>query len=77
MNLRAMVAVANRAKRVIDDRGGTERLKQDAERLRAIANGPGTPQEKAKAAGEALKAKPASDPDAPGDAPPPPAPPAA
>jgi hypothetical protein len=47
--------LANRAKRVIDDRGGTERLKQDAERLRGIATGPGTAKDKAKAAGEALK----------------------
>jgi hypothetical protein len=52
MNLKRM---ADKAKRVIDERGGTEQLKQDAERLRGIATGPGTAKEKAKAAGEALK----------------------
>jgi hypothetical protein len=50
MNFKRM---ADRAKRVIDDRGGTDQLKRDAERLRGIATGPGTTKEKAKAAGEA------------------------
>lgn len=63
MNIRTMVALANKAKEVIEERGGTERLRQDAERLRDIASGPGTPQEKAKAAGDALKAKDAPAPD--------------
>ncbi len=57
MNIRTLAALANKAKDVIDERGGTDRLKADAERLRAIATGPGTPQEKAKAAGDALKEK--------------------
>ena len=52
MNFKRM---ADKAKRLIDDRGGTDQLKQDAERLRGIATGPGTAKEKAKAAGEALK----------------------
>ena len=52
MNFKRM---ADKAKRLIDDRGGTDKLKQDAERLRNIATGPGTAKEKAKAAGEALK----------------------
>jgi hypothetical protein len=52
MNFKRM---ADRAKRVIEDRGGTEQLKHDAERLRGIATGPGTAKDKAKAAGEALK----------------------
>jgi hypothetical protein len=52
MNLKRM---ADKAKRVIDDRGGTDQLKYDAQRLRGIATGPGTAKEKAKAAGEALK----------------------
>lgn len=47
--------MADKAKRVIEDRGGTEQLKHDAERLRGIATGPGTAKDKAKAAGEALK----------------------
>lgn len=47
--------LADTAKRAIDDRGGTERLKQDAERLRGIASGPGTTKDKAKRAGDVLK----------------------
>lgn len=43
------------AKQTIDARGGTERLKQDAERLKGIATGPGTAKEKTKAGSEALK----------------------
>ncbi len=47
--------LTDRAKQVIDERGGTERLKKDAERLRAIATGPGSARDKAKAAADALK----------------------
>lgn len=47
--------MADKAKQAIDDRGGTERLKQEAERLRDIATGPGTAKDKSKAAGDALK----------------------
>ena len=47
--------LTDKAKRTLDERGGTERLKQDAERLRNIASGPGSARDKAKAAGEALK----------------------
>lgn len=47
--------LADKAKQTIDARGGTERLKQDAERLKGIATGPGTAKEKAKAGGDALR----------------------
>lgn len=47
--------MADKAKRVIDERGGTEQLRRDADRLRGIATGPGTAKQKAKAAGEAFK----------------------
>ena len=50
-----------RAKKVVEDRGGTDALKKDAEEVAAVAKGPGGPGDKAKAAGEALK-----DPGAPG-----------
>lgn len=43
------------AKRQIDKRGGTEALKQDADRLRNIAKGPGSAGDKAKRAADALK----------------------
>jgi hypothetical protein len=57
--------LADKAKKAIDDRGGTDRLKQDADRLRDIATGPGTVKEKAKAAGDALKETPARPEDGP------------
>lgn len=47
--------LADKAKKTLDERGGTERLKQDAERLRHIATGPGSAKDKAKAATDALK----------------------
>ncbi|HYF28509.1 MAG TPA: hypothetical protein VD931_22400 [Baekduia sp.] len=47
--------LTKRAKQVIDQRGGTEALKKDAEELREIAKGKGTLQDKAKRAAEALK----------------------
>ena len=45
----------NRAKRIVDQRGGTDALKEDAQELKDIASGKGTTQEKAKRAAEALK----------------------
>jgi hypothetical protein len=53
-----------RAKKVVEDRGGTDALKKDAEEVAAVAKGPGSLSDKAKAAGEALK-----DPGAPGGEP--------
>lgn len=53
--------LVNKAKKVVDQRGGTDALKQDAEELKDIARGRGTAQDKAKRAAEALK-----DPGAPG-----------
>jgi hypothetical protein len=44
-----------RAKKVVDDRGGTEALKEDARELSDIAKGRGSAGDKAKAAAEALK----------------------
>lgn len=45
----------NRAKRIVDQRGGTDALKEDAQELKDIASGKGTTQDKAKRAAEALK----------------------
>jgi hypothetical protein len=53
--------LVNKAKKVVDQRGGTDALKQDAEELKDIARGRGTTQDKAKRAAEALQ-----DPGAPG-----------
>ena len=47
--------VADRAREVIDQRGGPESLKEDADELRNIAEGPGTLGDKAKQAAEALR----------------------
>jgi hypothetical protein len=52
MDLRRLSA---RAKDLVEKRGGTESLKQDAEQLKAIAKGKGSLSDKAKAAATALK----------------------
>jgi hypothetical protein len=52
VNLRRL---ANQAKKLVDKRGGTDALKEDAEELKEIAKGEGTIKEKGKAAGKALK----------------------
>ncbi len=52
MNLRSLT---NKAKQIVNRRGGSAALKQDAQELRDIARGPGTVGEKAKAAGQALR----------------------
>ena len=53
--------LADQAKKLVDKRGGTDALKDDAEELKDIATGKGSVKDKAKAAGEAMK-----DPGAPG-----------
>ena len=58
--------LADQAKKVVDKRGGTDALKEDAEELKEIAKGKGSMKDKAKAAGEAIK-----DPGAPGEGKPP------
>jgi hypothetical protein len=55
-------SLADRAKKVVDKRGGTGALKEDAEELKDIAGGKGSLKDKGKAAGEAIK-----DPGAPGE----------
>jgi hypothetical protein len=47
--------VADQARLVINKRGGTESLKEDADELRDIAEGPGTLSDKAKRAAEAVR----------------------
>ena len=53
--------LVNRAKQVVEKRGGTGALKEDAQELKDIASSKGSTQDKAKRAAEALK-----DPGAPG-----------
>jgi hypothetical protein len=50
-----------RTKRAVEERGGADALKEDAEELAAVAKGRGSAADKAKAAAEAIK-----DPGAPG-----------
>ena len=52
-----------RAKQLIDRRGGTDSLKEDAQELKDIAKGPGSLSDKAKRAGGALKEPGAKGPD--------------
>ncbi len=47
--------LADQAKKIVDKRGGTDALKEDAEELKGIAKGKGSLKEKAKAAGEAIR----------------------
>jgi hypothetical protein len=59
VNLRRLT---DQAKKIVNKRGGTEALKEDADELKDIATGKGSMKDKAKAAGEAVK-----DPGAPGE----------
>ena len=54
--------LTDQAKKLIDDRGGMDALKEDAMELKDIATGEGSLTDKAKAAVEAVK-----DPGAPGE----------
>jgi len=47
--------LGQQAKSLVDKRGGTESLKEDASELREIAKGPGSLTDKAKAAAGAIK----------------------
>ena len=47
--------LSERAKGLVEKRGGTESLKEDADELKGIATGQGSLTDKAKAAMEALK----------------------
>ena len=68
--------LSQQAKRLVDRRGGSKSLKEDADELRDIARGEGSLSDKAKAAADAIKEPGAKEPDAKRpDAPPPAAPP--
>jgi hypothetical protein len=58
--------ITDQAKKLVERRGGTDALKEDAEELKDIAKGEGSVKDKAKAAGEAIK-----DPGKPGEEQPP------
>jgi hypothetical protein len=47
--------LTDQAKKLVDKRGGTDALKEDADELKDIAKGEGSMKDKAKAAGEAIK----------------------
>jgi hypothetical protein len=52
VNLRRLT---DRAKKLVEKRGGTDALKEDAEELKDIAKGEGSLKDKAKAAADAVK----------------------
>ncbi len=47
--------LTNRAKDIVEKRGGTDSVKEDAAELKDIASGKGALKDKAKAAAEAIK----------------------
>jgi hypothetical protein len=55
VSFKNLSTLANKAKEVVEQRGGADSLKEDAEQLKGIAKGPGSLTDKAKAAAEALK----------------------
>jgi hypothetical protein len=67
--------LSQQAKRLIDRRGGSKSLKEDADELRDIARGEGSLSDKAKAAADAIKEPGAKEPEAPPPAAPPQPPP--
>jgi hypothetical protein len=73
MDLRRLT---NRAKNVVNRRGGTDALKDDLNELKDIAKGKGSVKDKAKAAADALKDPGKADEPAAAEAPAPAAPPA-
>lgn len=54
----------NKGKKVVDERGGVESLKEDAQELAGIAKGKGSLTDKAKEAAEAVKEPGTNEPDA-------------
>lgn len=52
MNLKSLF---NKAKKTVDDRGGVQALKEDAEELKDVAKGKGSLTDKAKGAAAAIK----------------------
>jgi hypothetical protein len=60
VNLRRLT---DQAKKIVEKRGGTDALKEDADELKDIAKGKGGLKDKAKAAGKALKDPGAEGPD--------------
>jgi hypothetical protein len=57
--------LTDQAKKLVDKRGGTDALKEDAEELKDVAKSKGSLKDKAKAAGEAIKDPGAKGPDEP------------
>jgi hypothetical protein len=52
VNLRRLT---DQAKKLVERRGGTDSVKEDADELKDVAKGEGSLKDKAKAAGEAIK----------------------
>jgi hypothetical protein len=61
MDLKSMF---NKGKKIVDERGGVESLKEDAQELEGIAKGKGSLADKAKEAADAVKEPGSNQPDA-------------
>jgi DNA-binding transcriptional regulator GbsR (MarR family) len=55
VNFRNLKKVAEKAKQTVEERGGTEAIKEDAEELKRIAKEKGSVTDKAKKAAKAVK----------------------
>ena len=58
VNFRKLSARAQKAKEAIDQQGGSDALKEKAEKVKGIAKGGGSVSEKAKAAAQVAREKP-------------------
>jgi hypothetical protein len=58
VNFRKLSSHAEKAKGLIDKQGGSDALKEKAERIKGIARGQGSVSDKAKAAAEVAREKP-------------------
>ena len=58
VNFRKLSVRAQKAKDLVDQQGGTDALKDKAERMKGIARGKGSVSDKAKAAAEVARDKP-------------------
>ncbi len=63
MDLKGLI---NKGKKIVDERGGVESLKEDAQEVAKIAKGKGSLSDKAKEAAAAIKDPGTNEPDRPG-----------
>ena len=69
VNFKKLADRAQKVKAVVDQQGGTDVLKEKAQRVKTAASGPGSVSDKAKAAAQVARDKPNPASDVAGDAP--------